>query len=476
MARKNKKLKTIDQDLELEVLMHARALNLKDIAEYKKWCKANGFSSKLDKKYSQRYKEIEKYKEILAEEKLKKHSKEGKIRYQIELIFDNKLPLNEINSKVLQIVYEGFRISKEKKQLLKALLYLEERTKLFSSVDFVRGIINFTLYRTKWLRDLYVWEPSTYNAVRQFSSLARHLFANYYVPEFMDYVWLQGNKKQQKWFMHIGKGHNIRTAHSLPIRLTKKMAHHFIQAPTSYSVLGAFRWAQVKALGGNVAIANAINGTRLNTRFKDEEFWQRVIQFFIENPMLDLSHVNPIVDYIWNQKYENRVEFVERGVAREIGPAQPNFSMRGRTAETLLRQVEQWHQQLGRESRGGNLQWKKSGINDFRYVEGNSKNRNMKVWTIRELLSSKELVAEGRKQGHCVASYANSCHKGKSAIYTMDLQNKIGITKMLTIEVNMYNKQICQARGKYNRLPTDSEKDIFQRWALKENLNIVSYV
>ena len=151
--------------------------------------------------------------------------------------------------------------------------------------------------------------------------------------------------------------------------------------------------------------------------FKDDEFWLSVLRFFIANPLLDTRHYGPIVDYIWHKKYENRMVFVERGVAREEGPEQPNFSMHGRTPDTLLRQVEEWHKRLGRESRGVNLNWIKSKFNEFRYTVGQTKSRNMEIWTIRELLNSNELIAEGRAQHNCVASYARSCFTGVTSIW-----------------------------------------------------------
>jgi hypothetical protein len=94
----------------------------------------------------------------------------------------------------------------------------------------------------------------------------------------------------------------------------------------------------------------------------------------------------------------------------------------------------------------------------------------MKVWRIRELLSSQELIAEGRRMSHCVASYANSCHKGICSIWSMEVETDFGTEPLLTIEVNHQRKEMCQARGKANRLPTDKEKDILRRWAAKEQL------
>ena len=201
-----------------------------------------------------------------------------------------------------------------------------------------------------------------------------------------------------------------------------------------------------------------------------------MIRFFIANPMLDVSHVNPIIDYIWNQKYENRHIFVERGVAREVEPAQPNFSMKGRTPETLLRQVEAWHQQLGKEAKGGKLQWTRSHIGEFRFREGSEQKGNMKFWAIRELLSSDELIYEGRAMQHCVRTYARSCYAGRASIWTMETEDAEGRDKVLTIEVSPSQNLIRQVRGKRNRRPTPKEKSLLERWATKEGLQLAEYI
>ena len=139
-------------------------------------------------------------------------------------------------------------------------------------------------------------------------------------------------------------------------------------------------------------------------------------------------------------------------------------------------QVDSWHRRLGKESRGGHLQWVKSKVPDFRYVEGKAESRNMKVWTIRELLNSEELAAEGRSQQHCVATYARSCLKGHTSIWTLDMQTNINREKLLTIELHLRDKTIRQVRGLRNRLATKAEIDVIRRWATKENLTIANYV
>ena len=191
--------------------------------------------------------------------------------------------------------------------------------------------------------------------------------------------------------------------------------------------------------------------------------------------MLDPVHVNPIIDYIWHQRYEPRVAFVERGVARELGPEQPNFSMRGRTVVSLLISVEKWHRRLGREVAGGRLQWRKSAFQDYEFVEGTEQSKNMKIWRIRELLSSEELVSEGQRMRHCVASFASSCHAGKCSVWSMDVETDEGIQPLVTIEVNNARKEIRQVRGRFNRISTEKERDVLRRWAMREGLTTAYY-
>lgn len=476
MARKRNKLSNKQQDRNATIVRFAHAMELRSIEEYQVWCMQHGFSSNLNKTRRQLLREHQHYKLVAAETKLKHHKREGNMHYLVQRIYKKEIGFNELDSEVLKLISKGFKKSQNMRLLRDVLFQMDEDTKLLSHIDYVKGIISFVTHSSMWLRPISDWQPITRNADKQFASLARYLFAKYPVPAFMDSVWQKGDGQSKGWFIHIGMGKNIRTASSLPIKMTKKMAHYFVQAPPEYDVKSAFRWAQIHALGGNKAMADAISQTRMARAFHDDDFWVSVLRFFIENPMLDTSQYNPIIDYIWHQKHENRMIFVERGVAREEGPEQPNFSMYGRTPATLLRQVDNWHRRLGKESRGGDLQWVKSAFNDFRYVEGRANSRNMKIWTIRELLSSKELIAEGREQHHCVATYARSCFTEVTLIWTMDLQESYVSNKLLTIELHNSTKSIRQVRGLRNRLATTHEMNVIHRWSVSEGFTISSYI
>ncbi|NLW49035.1 MAG: hypothetical protein GXY86_17105 [Firmicutes bacterium] len=450
-------------------------------------CEAEGISipdqtetekltSRIDNPIFKPRKEPDRVREAIEIAKLTKSNLTHNIRSLINKCYQREISETELDTEIAKVIYSGFETTPDPDRMLCFMLYVESNSKLIRTVKHAKGVINLARDSENWLRPFDTWSPESYNLDLQFSSLARHLWTRYDVPLFMDHAWLEGNPDHQAWFKLLGSGKNIRTAPNLPFPLTKKMAHFFLLAPPYYSVEAALRWGQVNALGGDIRLADALLDTRLVRDFDHNEFCLSVIRFLVRNPMLDPARINPIIDYIWNQKFENRVVFRERGVAEEVGPPQPNFSMHGRTVESLLRAVEEWHRQLGRESKSGDLQWRKSGFEEFKLIEGSKESQNMKVWRIRELLSSKELVAEGRQMKHCVASYAQSCHKGFASIWTMDMESELGVEKLLTIEVINKDKLIRQVRGRMNRLPTVKEKDIIGRWALQAGLEVARYM
>jgi hypothetical protein len=100
----------------------------------------------------------------------------------------------------------------------------------------------------------------------------------------------------------------------------------------------------------------------------------------------------------------------------------------------------------------------------------------MRVWTIRELLTSQELFLEGRVLRHCVATYAVQCAKKLTSIWSMQLENCQGKHRVVTIELDLANRMICQARMKCNKLPQAAEMEVITMWAAQEGLRIAESV
>src|SRR5208283_3866653 len=117
-------------------------------------------------------------------------------------------------------------------------------------------------------------------------------------------------------------------------------------------------------------------------------------------------------------------------------------------------------------------EWTASGIRGYDVIEGREGSSSLRRWTIRELLCGRELAAEGRAMHHCVASYIRSCARRVTSIWSLQMHNHEGSQRILTVEVRLSAKTICQARGKRNVMPDAKGKDILRRWAAQEGLRL----
>lgn len=495
-----KKTSTSAELPDRELQNHLYCLGLGSIEDYQAWCLQHGFSRKLNKSDSLRQRERRFLLQTQADQQLRCKKRDKRKEADILLaICRGEVSDHELTSPPLLRLSKMIRRNKRPKSerrvdrqtMIRLLTHLQScRAKLFDADSAIaawdampgnsypEALAMIAAYAPWWLRPVEQWKPRTHNVARQFASLLRHLFVQYDdMPLFFDTVWFVSPGKEaarhREWYLYVGKGQSIRDC-PLPIPLTKKMAHHFMQAPKDLSVDQAIRWGQVHGLGGDEHLARAILGTRLGESFKHDDFWTTVIRWFISHPMLDRAHVGPIVDYLHHQRYVPfAVALGQEAVAR---PPQPNLSMKGRTPDGVLARVEQWHRKLANDNRQQIQQWKPVGIVGFEFLEGSQLNNTHKTWTIRELLSSKALVVEGRQMSHCVASYAWSCSRGRCSIWTMEVQSREGFSKAITIEVNNAARVINQARGKLNRLPTEKERSIIQRWAEAAGLRMSKYV
>jgi hypothetical protein len=209
------------------------------------------------------------------------------------------------------------------------------------------------LHHADWLRPVEVWKPTGTSAWPQFTSLSQHLFAKYPIPVFMTSAWFglpTGEKRiEQEWYKQLGLGASVRSL-DISLVLTRTMAHWFPQAPDHYSILAALRWGQVRGLGGSEELAEAVAATRLSKISEQDDFWITALRFFARHRTMELKQVGPIVDFLYYQKFQTQEMFV-RGALVKQEPPQPEFSLKGRTLRSVLRLVEEWHKQFGKQAK-----------------------------------------------------------------------------------------------------------------------------
>jgi hypothetical protein len=137
--------------------------------------------------------------------------------------------------------------------------------------------------------------------------------------------------------------------------------------------------------------------------------------------------------------------------------------MKGRTRESLLRAVREWHGELARGRQVIDLSWGSSGFKPFVIEEGTGE--ETRVYEIVELLTSEELRQEGGAMQHCVACYASSCASRRTSIWSLRkrLESDREV-RLATIEVNNVQGIIVQVRRRCNKMPTRHELSLLERW------------
>ncbi|MCC2546571.1 PcfJ domain-containing protein [Hymenobacter sp. BT175] len=311
--------------------------------------------------------------------------------------------------------------------------------------------------------ELTDWKPKSRNTFRQLVSLVRHLYDGYGdVPAWVLEAWVSGELISAgvdlaQLTIHLGQGQSLHSFPGLPVPLTRRLEHEMRQAPAGSSFVEALRYAQLSVRGALPWLRPVMQTAWGREIGPDDSFWLGVVDFFAATPMVDPRQFGPVCDWI-HQK---------RTVGIGTEPPQPGFSLKGRSMESLLAQTERWHRGLAHNRRhGGELlstSW--TGLPVSNFVSG----ADQRV-LITQLLTYEELVLEGRTLRHCVASYLNSCQKGRCGIFTVLIDG----VRTLTLEV-LPNRSIVQVRGRFNRDMTSTEQLWLTRWADQAQLSLSDY-
>lgn len=351
----------------------------------------------------------------------------------------------------LENVFSGV-ISKSKK--------IEEH--LRSDIKFKNYIEQILKCSNDFYRPVKDWEPQGKSANALLNSLANHLFAKYKMPNFL---WTGFQDKSQSYatfIIAIARGESLhKLIKSKPggvafPSLTRAMCHLFMQAPAN-DIVQAIRYAQVMGSGGNKRLWEAIAECLPNIT-KDEEFIANMIQWFCNQSMLDSNQVKPMHDYIIHTYNEAKRENKE-------------YSLKGRTADSVIRQMQEWHASLNKMKVGKYNNFKPSGFEGVTYDF--SRGETIEIWRIKELLTAKELQDEGKRQSHCVFSYAAAIEHGRTSIWILTKEDIVNNWALCTIEVHNQTSRIVQVRGRFNRRPTTKENEILTRWASQKGLTYV---
>ncbi|MBV6457721.1 MAG: hypothetical protein HONBIEJF_00838 [Fimbriimonadaceae bacterium] len=314
------------------------------------------------------------------------------------------------------------------------------------------------------------FRSSTYNRSRRLQQFVDHLFVRYPTPDFLYRSVLTPEgwavfrpdapaiRKPAGWereaFFAAAQGTSV--ANVMRDRLTRKETHWFLQAPATNSAQQNVVWAKFVGSGVPIPLANTLL-RRFGTRDVQKEIGHRmdeIARFYARESagMSDMT-LSTITDYIC-------------AACRD-----PSFSLSGRTLGSVIELSRLWH---ATDVTGGRIPlvtW-----SPFLPLW----ERDLGDATVRavELTSNRALAEEGRKQRHCVFTYASYCRSGATAIASIrwivyDDREAPKIIKRLTVELDRKRREIHQVRGFCNRMPDNDERKVLRQWTGDNDLTIV---
>jgi hypothetical protein len=252
----------------------------------------------------------------------------------------------------------------------------------------------------------------------------------------------------------------------LPFPLTKRQCHRVLASHQSSDFLTAVRAAQFADLSDDRRLLGAWLSSEIGPRVhppKTEEFFLTFVRLCAQTPRFNPDAFEPLLDYLRHRRRENT-----------------DLSLKGRTIQSLVRGMEEWHTEL-HQSRAhladGKTVFPSSGFNEAVYsasVRNKGADPIHRTWRIREILTPKDLHLEGKKQRHCVASYARFILENRTSIWSLTVNEGFGPERALTFQLQNQQKSVVQIRGFANRRAKNSELKIIVRWAKDNGLTVTS--
>jgi len=338
----------------------------------------------------------------------------------------------------------------------------------------VEALIHLARFGSAHIRPMGDWAGSVSSWRPAVASLAHYLICKYHVPAFLASSWYAAQDAfadtTRGWFVAHAGGASFRSL-ELPIAMTRKMEHIFLASFDHLSIEHAMRRAELLALDVPAEFVQAILSSRLATDLSHGVFWRTVWFFLIANAgAIDPAQIGPMIDFIQAIRHQRvMVETADGSV--EMDPPQPAFSVKGRTAQSMLRLIQNWHRSLG--VGGPGISWTPSTLRPM-LLEEPSPDPSIppKRWQMMELTNSAQLQAEGVALHHCVASYAVQCRWGTSRIWSLRCGRGEKVHHVLTIEIDPKRRAIVQVRGRANRGASGKPLRLLQDWAGRERLQL----
>lgn len=308
---------------------------------------------------------------------------------------------------------------------------------------------------TRLVRTPREFRAQSYNIEKNIDAFIRHCYIKYDMPKHLLSSFRSVDVTFDSWFFTVAGGGSFQKF--TKEYFTKQEANIFLNYKGNLDKCSDIVWyAKLKSLGCSDSFINRIirkcfsNRNYLATH--NHEVVRSILHFFANfEHRLDNEDFNELGDY-FNNLFAN----------------QHDFTFKGRTYSSVVLLSNEWHTHLRKAKIDRDVSWSPMFAN---YVF-RDKDKQHHVRTF-ELTNNKELLAEGKTQRHCVYSYVSACERGSCAIFTMRFYHIYGgVNSMnedrdyrITIEVNKSDRQIVQAKHKFNNQLSDNDLAYLRRFA-----------
>jgi hypothetical protein len=266
------------------------------------------------------------------------------------------------------------------------------------------------------------------------------------------------NEVAREWLWIIVAGGSF--AKSYKNIFTSKEAHYICSNNQQWQDAGSFNkmiyFARCQAREFSPKMCNMVSHV-FYTKFGNNWKHKTVLGF------LDFIALNK--DYNWEaEELADICDFVRSEMDTMMTTGRDAITFSGRTINSVIELSNIWHQEQTKKKSGG-ATWSGLPIADALYET------NDDIWEIKQILNSKRLINEGRKQHHCVGSYESSCISGRCGIFSMSRLGKIVCDAETagTIEVSS-SGSIVQFKGKCNKSPSAAAWKILNKWCKDNHL------
>ncbi len=324
------------------------------------------------------------------------------------------------------------------------------------------------------IRDVSGYKPRSYNLDKQIVDLINHLFVRYPVPGFLYPVCLDNDTHKEaradrfsfmhgiyrQWFITLAQGGSFSKA--VKGVMTSKEASLFLKGDPNRFVHENVWLAKMQAADVPAPLRLLLLDRILTRHYFDDPGGRLMdmIRFYARyHGELDKNTLHEVTDFLaW--KLDN----------------DPAFSMKGRTAGSMVKLASEWHVLIQKAKLGSNVEW--DGFN-IPYWSVEEWGQQPMLWEVTELRNNRELMNEGRKQKHCVYGYVQQCVEGRCSIFSLrqyslgivgvddegkPVKQKFNELTRVTVEVSS-NRSIIQMKGVLNRRPTPEEASALNQWA-----------